>query len=299
MHPVLVLNYKVNMKKRLLFIPVAAVALSLSACKLDDTEWRKDYGTPELFLNSLSGEHHSETLIVNDESIGIDYNYEIKNAILASGPFEERNNKDDGTGRYFTYRAYYRTDATGENYCSMDIWDNGYLKITHKTSVGPKHYAYFSMDEEKATYVNDLVIEKDSRQKQIAEDAYQQALVDGAIDNFIIEMEKKSSYPVSYLDFTNNTYTSYEYVDEGELFDLIKQATFTPSDDNFAGERQLVFNNDNNWSFIINSFGVPYVNYVYTDSLDRTEVVRITYSLPEAERDAILAKALELGKAAQ
>ena len=303
MHPVLryFLVLKKNMKKRLLFIPIAVTTLSVTSCRFDDDEWRKDYGTPELFLNSVTEERHQESLIVNDENIGPDYGFEIKNAILDSSPFENRNTEDDGTGRSFTYQAYYQTDAAGASYCVMDIWDNGYLKITHKKTIGPKHYAYYSISEERATYLNDLVIEKNARQKQIAEDAYQQALVDGAIENFITEMEKKSSYPVTYLDFKNNSYTTYEFVDEGELFNLIKQATFTPSDDNFAGERRLVFNNDNNdkWSFVINNYGVPYVNYVYTDSLDRTEVVRITYSLPDEERDAILDKALQLGKAAQ
>lgn len=300
MHPVLIMALR-NMRKRLLFIPVAAITLSIVSCSFDDTEWRKTYGTPELFLSSVSEEGYNESLVINDEEIIPDYGFEIKSAILASGPFESRNNEGSGAGRSFTYRAYYQTDSTGACYCVMDIWDNGYLKITHKNSVGPKQYAYFSISEEKGTYLNDLVIEKNALQKQIAEDAYQQALVDGAINNFITEMEKKASYPVTYLEFVNNSYTVYEYYDEGELFDLIKQATFTPSEDNFAGERQLVFNNDNNdkWLFVINSLGVPYVSYVYTDSLDRTEVVRITYSLPDAERDAILAKALQLGKAAQ
>ena len=45
------------------------------------------------------------------------------------------------------------------------------------------------------------------------------------IDNFITEMEKKASYPVTYLEFVNNNYTVYEYYDEGELFDLIKRIT--------------------------------------------------------------------------
>ena len=289
------------MKNRLLFIPVVAIALSMTGCIFDDNEWRKEYGTPELFLNSVTEERRSESLIVGIENIGPDYDFEIKNALLESGPFEARNNKDDGTGRSFTYRAYWKPATTGPNYCHMDIWDNGYITITHKRSIGSRQYAYFSMSEEKAAYINDLVLEKDARQKQIAEQAYQQALEDGKIENFITEMEKKSSYPVSYLDENNkNGYQVYEFVDTGELFDLIKNATFTPTDVNFVGERILVFNDDydENWSFVINGFGVPYVNYVYTDSLGRTDVVRITYSLPEEQQNAILAKALQLAKAA-
>ena len=288
------------MKNKLLFIPVAAIALSMTGCIFDDKEWRKEYGTPELFLNSLSTEYHNEYLIVDIEDIGPDYNFEIKNALLESAPFEIRNNKDEGTGRSFTYRAYWIPAMTGPNYCHMEIWDNGHIRITHKRSIGPKQYAYYSMSEENATYINDLVREKDARQKQIAEEAYQKALVDGTIENFITEMEKKSSYPVRYLEEKNRLgYQVYEFVDRGELFDLIKQATFTPTDDNFVGESILVFNDgyDETWQFIINNFGISYVNYVYTDSLGRTDVVRITYSLPEEQQTAILAKAAQLAKA--
>ena len=289
------------MKNKLLFIPIAAIALSMTGCIFDDEESRKEYGTPELFLNSVTEENRSESLIVDIENIGLDYDFEIKNALLESAPFETRNNKDEGTGRSFTYRAYWIPAMTGPNYCHMEIWDNGYIRITHKRSIGPKQYAYYSMSEENATYINDLVREKDARQKQIAEEAYQQALVDGAIENFITEMEKKSSYPVRYLEEKNRLgYQVYEFIDRGELFGLIKQATFTPTDDNFVGESILVFNDgyDETWQFIINNFGIPYVNYVYTDSLERTDVVRITYSIPEEQQTAILTKAAQLAKAA-
>ena len=289
------------MKNKLLFIPIAAIALSMTGCIFDDEEWRKEYGTPELFLNSVTEENRSESLIVDIENIGLDYDFEIKNALLESAPFETRNNKDEGTGRSFTYRAYWIPAMTGPNYCHMEIWDNGYIRITHKRSIGPKQYAYYSMSEENATYINDLVREKDARQKQIAEEAYQKALVDGTIENFITEMEKKSSYPVRYLEEKNRLgYQVYEFIDRGELFGLIKQATFTPTDDNFVGESILVFNDgyDETWQFIINNFGIPYVNYVYTDSLERTDVVRITYSIPEEQQTAILTKAAQLAKAA-
>lgn len=288
-----------SMKSRLLFIPIAAIVISMASCDFTDDAWREKYGTPELFLSQVGGEYHQETLLLGEETYDADFDYEIRDALLASGPFETRNNKDEGTGRCFTYRAYWKPATTGPNYCLLDVWDNGYLRITHKRSIGFKQYAYFSMNEEKATSLNDLVRANIERNKQIAEEAYQQALEDGKIEHFIAKMEEKTSYPVIYYDFKDNAYQIFEFDDTGELFDLIKQATFTPSDENFAGLNKLVFNNDDDdyWSFIINSLGVAYTNYVYTDSLGRTEVVRITYSLPEEEQNAILAKALQLGLA--
>ena len=192
------------MKNKLLFLPVAAIVLSLTGCIFDD-EWRKEYGTPELFLNAVQdGDYHNESLIVDDEEQIVDYDYEIRDALLESGPFETRNNKDNGKGRSFTYQAYWQPATTGPNYCLMDIWDNGYLRITHKRSIGYKQYAYYSMSEEKATSINDLVREKIERGKQISEEAHQKALVDGTIENFIVEMEKKSSIPVTYFDDSKN-----------------------------------------------------------------------------------------------
>lgn len=287
------------MKNRLFFLPVALIVLSITCCDFTDDAWREKYGTPELFLSQVGGEYHQETLLLGEETYDADFNYEIRDALKEAGPFEARNNKDESTGRCFTYRAYWQPATTGPNYCLMDVWDNGYLRITHKRSIGFKQYAYFSMSEEKATAINTLVREKIERNNQIAEEAYQQALEDGKIENFLTEMEKKSSIPVMYYEQKNNNYQIYNYNDTGELFDIIKNATFTPSDANFAGGRQLVFNDDDNdnWSFIISTEGVPYTNYVYADSLGRKEVVRITYSLPEEEQNAILAKALQLAKA--
>ena len=84
-----------SMKHRLLFIPVAAIALSMTGCIFDDNEWRKEYGTPELFLSQVGGDYHSETLLLGEERYGEDNNYEIRDAIIEAGPYEARNNKDN------------------------------------------------------------------------------------------------------------------------------------------------------------------------------------------------------------
>ena len=201
-----------SMKSRLLFIPIAAIVISMASCDFTDDAWREKYGTPELFLSQVGGEYHQETLLLGEETYDADFNYEIRDALLASGPFETRNNKDEGTGRCFTYRAYWQPATTGPNYCLMDVWDNGYLRITHKRSIGFKQYAYFSMNEEKATSLNDLVRANIERNKQIAEEAYQQALEDGKIEHFIAKMEEKTSYPVIYYDFKNNNYQIYHLI---------------------------------------------------------------------------------------
>ena len=288
-----------SMKSRLLFIPIAAIALSMTGCIFDDNEWRKEYGTPELFLSQVVGDYHSETLLLGEESYGEDNNYEIRDALIEAGPYEARNNKDEGTGRCFTYQAYWQPATTGPNYCLMDVWDNGYLRITHKRSIGFKQYVYFTMDETKATSINTLVREKIEREKQIAEEARAQALIDGAIDNFIAEMEKKTEIGCVVTDKDDDFIYSYFFKDTGDILDLIKTATFSPSETEatYFGYEKLTYNYGEDWLFIIGSHNVPYIEYKYTDSVGRKEMICIPYSIPEAELNAMLARALEIGKA--
>ena len=86
-----------------------------------------------------------------------DDDFAVKEAILASGPFEQINRKEPVSDRYFTYLAYWQPATSGPNFCNMSIWDDGLIRIHHKTSLGPDDYLYFSMDGDKASKLNDMV----------------------------------------------------------------------------------------------------------------------------------------------
>ena len=66
-----------SMKSKLLFIPIAAIAISMASCDFTDDSWREKYGTPELFLSQADGEYHQETLLLGEETYDVDFNYEI------------------------------------------------------------------------------------------------------------------------------------------------------------------------------------------------------------------------------
>lgn len=149
------------MKKAYSFLSLCLSSFVLTGCSLfiDDGKWKDNYGTPELFLESISEDDHRESIFLYDNNSNDiqDENYQIKKMILSFSPFEKITKKHSETDRYFTYQAYWQPATSGPNYCTMSIWDDGFIKIDHKKSLGPHGYAYFQMDADKALILNDFV----------------------------------------------------------------------------------------------------------------------------------------------
>ena len=149
------------MKRTTWLLPFCLLSISLSACTLfNDDKWKDEYGSPELFLSQvgLLEDSHIEKIYKYEMDDGdIDPDYIVKDKILASGPFTQIKKKSSSSERYFTYQAYWQPATSGPNYCNMSIWDDGLITIHHKNSLGPHSYLYFSMSEEKAVKINDLV----------------------------------------------------------------------------------------------------------------------------------------------
>lgn len=144
------------MKNRLLFISIVPLLFSLTAC--DDGAWKEKWGTPELFLENVI--EMANVYMYENEGDYFDNNFEIRDLIKESGPFESIDKKEPKVERYFTYQGYWQPATSGPNYCNMSIWDDGLIKIHHKSSLGPHGYLYFSMDALKASNLNDIVFEK-------------------------------------------------------------------------------------------------------------------------------------------
>ena len=90
----------------------------------------------------------------------MDCNLEVKNAILEAAPFNETNKTSSSEERYFTYHILRSHSTVGPNYCAMTIYDDGLMVIDYKSALGPHQYAYFVMDDDKATSIIDLVLTK-------------------------------------------------------------------------------------------------------------------------------------------
>lgn len=149
------------MKNRLLFIPLMAFSLTLTACPFtfgDNDSWKEKWGTPELFLENIVG--HAYIYMYEDEGQYSDSDFEIRDLIKQSAPFENIKKRKPSVERYFTYQGYWQAATSGPNYCNMSIWDDGLMRIDHKYSLSSHSYLYFNMDADKATNINNIVFEK-------------------------------------------------------------------------------------------------------------------------------------------
>lgn len=146
------------MKKVMFFIPLLITSIGLTGCSLfNDDSWKKEYGTPELFLENIK---EGLLYLYDNQNQTTDTDDEIKTTLSLSGPYEETKTKKPTSEKYFTYQAYWQPATSGPNYCNMSVWDDGFIKIHHKNSLGPHQYTYFTMDAEKATIVVNMVFLK-------------------------------------------------------------------------------------------------------------------------------------------
>lgn len=146
------------MKNKLIPILLIPLTSALVSCFPDDDSWLLEYGTPELFLENISD--NPNVYLYENEKQYPDVDFEIKNLIKESGPFEKIAKRKPTIERYFTYEAYWQPATSGPNYCNMSIWDDGLIRIDHKRSLSNHSYVYFSMDAVKASSINDIVFEK-------------------------------------------------------------------------------------------------------------------------------------------
>ena len=147
------------MKKRAIIIPFLLLMPSLTSCWAfqDDGSWKEEYGNPALFLDNVSEPHY----VYRYDAGGHNQAYQdrdlvLANAIKAAAPFTEIPERKPTTERFFTYEAYWQAATSGPNYCYLLTYDDGLMIIHHKNSLGPHGYLYFSIDEAKATALNDL-----------------------------------------------------------------------------------------------------------------------------------------------
>lgn len=148
------------MKQGILWITVLTMAFSLGRCS-DDDSWKKEYGTPDLFLQTVvNGNYKPNIYRYEHENQTRDEGLEVAQRIAASGPFKESQKKDTTAERYFTYEAFWQAATSGPNYCTMSIWEDGYLAINHKRSLGSLQSVYYSLDASKAAAVVDFAFQK-------------------------------------------------------------------------------------------------------------------------------------------
>ena len=155
------------MKKPSLFLTTLSLAIPLAGCiTIGDDGWKETYGTPTLFLNNVDT---GQPLVYCGGKERIpwcyDENLEIRDILLASGPYAESKRIASDSDRYITYYLLRSNSTAGPNYCALMIYGDGFVTIDYKSALASHHYANFTMDE---TQANDLI---DQVEPKVAEAA--------------------------------------------------------------------------------------------------------------------------------
>lgn len=276
------------MKNKVAVLLLMPLTFTLTGC-FDDGSWKAEYGTPELFLEHVEG---TPNLYLYDKEVKYsDIDFEVRDLIKESGPFESINKRKATKERYFTYEAYWKPATGGPNFCNMSIWADGLIRIDHKSSLGPHGYVYFSMDATKASHINDVVFEKLEAVKKIREEDETKAKTDGSIQNFLSAMEEKTGVPARVYDKKK----TYDFNDSGEVLSVMKSTTYTPID-KLSSEQVFWYNYGDEWNYELWGTSVVRLEYHYKNRLDENEGIVLIYSIESSKGQAIYNKALEVAK---
>ncbi len=289
-----------KLSKKLLIIPISSMIFSLSGCiSFADDCW-KEYNTPELFL-SHSVVHDYVTI----ESTGIegsvlDYEFKIKDLILAVENYETISKKSTKSKRYISYKILISHSTAGPNYSNMYIYDDGYLQIDHKSALGRKRSFYYSFDSSIAHTLVDSIENRINEIVEAENEDLEKAIVAGSMNNFITAIEDAEVVPVRCWEDKK----TYSFYDDNELLDIIKTIDIERSNDttnygqillyntNFTGEASLV-----EWHFdLLKNFEFLEIYYAYKNRFDYPKTSLTRYSLDAQKGRELYQKALEMAK---
>ena len=138
----------------------------------------KEFKTPDLFFAKAEqwecGAYYASSKI----GLGPDFRvYDCDHTMLAEmqriTAYQEVSKPSDMSDVYFLYENWVPA-TSGPNIARMTIFENGYLEIYRKQSLGKHHYFYFSIDPDLAASLNRFaetnileVKEEESRQSEI------------------------------------------------------------------------------------------------------------------------------------
>lgn len=282
------------MRSILVLLPIIVSVFSFNGCSIfASDDWKEEYGTPELFFENTYGDKY--VYMYENEGQYKDEDLEILNAMKESGPFEETSKKEATSDRYFTYQGYWTPATSGPNYCYLSIWDDGFVRIHHKQSLGPHSYLYFTMDSDKAKSLTDMVFEKVSYAEDIRNADEAQAKIDGSIENFLTMIEKKNSVACSIVLKEGIMYNTYSFIDYKEIFEILKNTTYTPVD-SLKDDVFFFYNTSQDWTLELWGTSRVRIQYHYTNKLDEYRGVALFYEVDSSVGQSILDLAAQKAK---
>lgn len=278
-----------------------ALSLPLSSCIFDfsDDGWKKYY-TPELFLEHAKVHQYVTVHSTEVDAPGVlDYDFEVKNAILDAAPFESISTAGEKSARFLSYEILRSHATSGPNYSNMYVYDNGLLQIDFKASLGSLHSFYYKFDEAKAKALNAFG-ENRIRQSIAEEEAdLAKAKEDGSIWNLLVAIEGASVIPV----WCWKDRVLHECYDDGRLLNVLKNTTFEPLSSATSFNAALIYNTGNggnsptvrDWYFNL-SADLAHINviYFYRNRHGLSQETAIPYSLDSRQGQAIINTAFSI-----
>ena len=298
------LCFNIVMRNSIYAISLLALASSLSSCAFfANDKWKEEYGTPELFLERVSDNNCFIYTYDDRSDLPEDTNFEVRDALVESGPYAASSRTFSSSERFFTYENFFSHSTAGPNFCTMSVYDDGFVKIDYKSALGPHQFAYFDMDATKASAVIDLVFAKIEYEQKVYSEDYASALKSGSIDSFLVAMEEEEKVYVRVTESSGYISECVPFLDNGELLELLKAPRYEPITGYFDSHAAMLQYNYRSseelvWTYYLdNEFDVAFLDYEYIDRVGRKSTARLCYSIDADAGKAIHAKALELSKA--
>ncbi len=289
-----------KLSKKLLIISISSMLFSLSGCiSFADDRW-KEYNTPELFLSHSVVHDYITVESTGIEDSVLDYEFKIKDLILAVENYETISKKSTKSKRYISYKILISHSTAGPNYSNMYIYDDGYLQIDHKSALGRKRSFYYSFDSSVAHTLVDSIENRINEIIEAENEDLEKAIVAGSMNNFITAIEEAEVVPVRCWEDKK----TYNFYDDNELLDIIKTIDLERSNDttnygqillyntNFTGEASL-----KEWHLdLLKNFEFIEIYYAYKNRFDYPKTSLTRYSLEPEKGRELYQKALEMAK---
>ena len=161
--------------------------ITLTSCDLFGSD-ADEYKTPELFLKKISSytEKMSYTSSKEEYSVTLkDDDKFLYDLLTQINNYEEISNIKEPSEIYVTYEDWVPA-MSGPNIARMTIYENGYLEIYRKQSLGADHFFYFDIDDELAYSINrqveERILDSITAQKEAYEEAEEFYILDNCVD---------------------------------------------------------------------------------------------------------------------
>lgn len=282
-------NLEVLIMKRTILLSASVLLMPLLvSCTTDED----DYKNPELFITQVEGARNFfETSKDGDEKRLEDKNYIVLNELKKINEYERVSKINDESKAYFRYEHILPANS-GPNIARMTVFENGYLEIYRKQSLGFGHNFYYKIDTELAASLNRFVEERITYVTEAHEEALKNAQEYVTMDNFLAAAATQSNInSICYFDTD-----WYDFSANQDVVNKMKEYSYTLVDENKQFEEGRCFEYNTNfgsldyfkWSYQLDSTkGEVTIKYLYSYAEYYDDYVNAHYSMDKSDANEL------------